>query len=114
MTLGLNHHNVAVFDGHNDLLTRLWLSDQADSVQAFIHEQLSGQLDLKRCQQAGFAGGIFAIFLPPFAYVKQHHPDKLFDQHADDFTQPQIEQICGLGALGGGDDLIDLDPFFCL
>ncbi|MGE8645875.1 dipeptidase [Acinetobacter vivianii] len=94
MTHGLNHNNVAVFDGHNDLLTRLWLSDQADPVQAFIHEQLSGQLDLKRCQQAGFVGGMFAIFLPPFAYVKQHHPDKLVDKNAEDFTQQQIEQIC--------------------
>ncbi|RPE28134.1 membrane dipeptidase [Acinetobacter sp. BIGb0102] len=94
MMHGLNHNNVAVFDGHNDLLTRLWLSDQADPVQAFIHEQLSGQLDLKRCQQAGFVGGMFAIFLPPFAYVKQHHPDKLVDKNAEDFTQRQIEQIC--------------------
>ena len=94
MTHGLNHNNVAVFDGHNDLLTRLWLSDQAGPVRAFIHEQLSGQLDLKRCQQAGFVGGMFAIFLPPFAYVKQHHPDKLVDKNAEDFTQQQIEQIC--------------------
>lgn len=94
MTHGLNHDKVVVFDGHNDLLTRLWLSDQADPVQAFIHEQLSGQLDLKRCQQAGFVGGMFAIFLPPFAYVKQHHPDKLVDKNAEDFTQRQIEQIC--------------------
>lgn len=94
MTHGLNHDKVVVFDGHNDLLTRLWLSDQADPVQAFIHEQLSGQLDLKRCQQAGFVGGMFAIFLPPFAYVKQHHPDKLVDKNAEDFTQQQVEQIC--------------------
>lgn len=94
MTHGLNHNNVVVFDGHNDLLTRLWLSDQADPVQAFIHEQLSGQLDLKRCQQAGFVGGMFAIFLPPFTYVKQHHPDKLVDKNAEDFTQQQVEQIC--------------------
>ncbi|WP_420838575.1 dipeptidase [Acinetobacter vivianii] len=94
MTHGLNHNNVVVFDGHNDLLTRLWLSDQADPIQAFIHEQLSGQLDLKRCQQAGFVGGMFAIFLPPFTYVKQHHPDKLMDKNAEDFTQQQIEQIC--------------------
>ncbi|WP_445403960.1 dipeptidase [Acinetobacter vivianii] len=94
MTHGLNHNNVAVFDGHNDLLTRLWLSDQAGPVRAFIHEQLSGQLDLKRCQQAGFVGGMFAIFLPPFAYVKQHHPDKLVDKNAEDFNQQQIEQIC--------------------
>ncbi|WDZ53063.1 dipeptidase [Acinetobacter vivianii] len=90
----MNHNNVVVFDGHNDLLTRLWLSDQADPIQAFIHEQLSGQLDLKRCQQAGFVGGMFAIFLPPFTYVKQHHPDKLMDKNAEDFTQQQIEQIC--------------------
>ncbi|ENU90826.1 hypothetical protein F971_03751 [Acinetobacter vivianii] len=94
MMHGLNHDKVVVFDGHNDLLTRLWLSDQADPVQAFIHEQLSGQLDLKRCQKAGFVGGMFAIFLPPFAYVKQHHPDKLVDKNAEDFTQQQIEQIC--------------------
>lgn len=94
MTHGLNHDKVVIFDGHNDLLTRLWLSDQADPIQAFIHEQLSGQLDLKRCQQAGFVGGMFAIFLPPFAYVKQHHPDKLVDKNAEDFTQQQVEQIC--------------------
>lgn len=94
MTHGLNHDKVVVFDGHNDLLTRLWLSDQVDPVQAFIHEHLPGQLDLKRCQQTGFVGGMFAIFLPPFAYVKQHHPDKLVDKNAEDFTQQQIEQIC--------------------
>ncbi|UUM27833.1 dipeptidase [Acinetobacter colistiniresistens] len=99
MTYGLNHHKVAVFDGHNDLLTRLWLSDATDPVQAFTHAQLAGQLDLKRCQQAGFVGGMFAIFLPPFAYVKQHHPDKLFELQADDFSQQQMEQIC-LAQLG--------------
>jgi len=26
--------------------------------------------------------------------VQQHHPNKLFDQNASDFTQQQIEQIC--------------------
>ncbi|MFV8104138.1 membrane dipeptidase, partial [Enterobacter cloacae complex sp.6730515] len=62
--------------------------------QAFIQEGLAGHLDLKRCQQAGFVGGMFAIFLPPFHYVKQHHPNKLFDQDASDFTQQQIEHIC--------------------
>ncbi len=94
MKQGLNHSKVTVFDGHNDLLTRLWLSDQADPVRAFIHDHLPGQLDLNRCRQAGFAGGMFAIFLPPFAYVKQHHPDKLVDKNAEDFTQQQVEQIC--------------------
>ncbi|MFV5370723.1 dipeptidase [Acinetobacter pittii] len=86
--------HIPVFDGHNDALTRLWLSDYPDPVHAFIHERLAGHLDLKRCQQAGFIGGMFAIFLPPYSYVQQHHPNKLFDQNASDFTQQQIEQIC--------------------
>lgn len=86
--------HIPVFDGHNDALTRLWLSNHPDPVHAFVHERLSGHLDLKRCQEAGFMGGMFAIFLPPYNYVKQHHPNKLFDPNASDFTQQQIEQIC--------------------
>lgn len=86
--------HIPVFDGHNDALTRLWLSDHSDPVHAFIHERLAGHLDLKRCEQAGFMGGMFAIFLPPYSYVQQHHANKLFDQNASDFTQQQIEQIC--------------------
>lgn len=86
--------HIPVFDGHNDALTRLWLSDYPDPVHAFIHERLVGHLDLKRCQEAGFIGGMFAIFLPPYSYVQQHHSNKLFDQNASDFTQQQIEQIC--------------------
>lgn len=72
----------------------MWLSDHSNPAQAFIHDRLAGHLDLKRCQEAGFVGGMFAIFLPPFAYVQQHHPYKLFDQTSSDFTQQQIEQIC--------------------
>lgn len=94
MKHSLNHDKVAIFDGHNDALTRLWLSDDTDPVHAFINECLVGHLDLKRCQQAGFVGGMFAIFLPPFNYVKQHHPNKLFDSQTTDFNQQQIEQIC--------------------
>lgn len=87
--------HIPVFDGHNDALTRLWLSDHPeDPVHAFVHERLSGHLDLKRCQEGGFMGGMFAIFLPPYSYVQQHHPNKLFDPNASDFTQQQIEQIC--------------------
>ncbi|WP_109439591.1 dipeptidase [Acinetobacter haemolyticus] len=90
----MKHGKFPVFDGHNDVLTRLWLSDHSNPAQAFIHDRLAGHLDLTRCQQAGFVGGMFAIFLPPYSYVQQHHPNKLFDQTASDFTQQQIEQIC--------------------
>ena len=66
-----------IFDGHNDLLTRLWLSSADDPVHDFIYGTLPGHLDLKRCRQAGWMGGLFSIFLPPYAYVKNNHPDKL-------------------------------------
>ena len=55
-----------VFDGHNDVLTRLWLSDSPNPAQAFLQQRLAGEMDLQRCQMAGFSGGLFAIFVPPF------------------------------------------------
>ncbi len=83
-----------IFDGHNDLLTRLWLSASADPVHDFIYGTLPGHLDLRRCRQAGWMGGLFSIFLPPFAYVKQNHPDKLSTASESDFTPQQIVDIC--------------------
>ena len=35
-----------IFDGHNDLLTRLWLSSAVDPVHDFIYGTLPGHLDL--------------------------------------------------------------------
>ncbi|WP_228284670.1 MULTISPECIES: dipeptidase [unclassified Psychrobacter] len=84
-----------VFDGHNDLLTRLWLSAAADPVHDFIYGTLPGHLDLQRCQQAGWLGGLFSIFLPPYGYVKNNHPDKLANQSNTDFTPQEIVDICG-------------------
>ena len=83
-----------IFDGHNDLLTRLWLSSAEDPVHDFIHGSLPGHLDLKRCQQAAWMGGLFSIFLPPYAYVQNHHPDKLSNPSNQDFTPQEIVDIC--------------------
>ncbi|WP_296244499.1 MULTISPECIES: dipeptidase [unclassified Psychrobacter] len=89
-----------IFDGHNDLLTRLWLSASDDPVHDFIHGALPGHLDLQRCRQAGWMGGLFSIFLPPFAYVKNNHPEKLskalgLNLNSDsDFDPQQIVDIC--------------------
>ena len=82
-----------IFDGHNDVLTRLWLSPAQDSVHAFLNERLVGEMDLQRCQQAGLLGGMFAVFIPPFSYVKQHHPEKIVDLTADEFTHAQMIEI---------------------
>ncbi|WP_201511797.1 dipeptidase [Psychrobacter alimentarius] len=83
-----------IFDGHNDLLTRLWLSSADDPVHDFIYGTLPGHLDLKRCQQAGWMGGLFSIFLPPYAYVKNNHPDKLANSSNSDFTPQEIVDVC--------------------
>lgn len=87
-----------IFDGHNDLLTRLWLSPNADPVHDFIHGTLPGHMDLQRCRQAGWMGGLFSIFLPPYAYVKNNHPDKLLTPSgsgsASDFSPQQVIDIC--------------------
>lgn len=83
-----------IFDGHNDLLTRLWLSSAEDPVHDFIHGTLPGHLDLQRCQKAGWMGGLFSIFLPPYAYVKNNHPDKLSNSTNSDFKSQEIVDIC--------------------
>ena len=83
-----------IFDGHNDLLTRLWLSSADDTVHDFIYGTLPGHLDLARCRQAGWMGGLFSIFLPPYAYVKNNHPDKLSNPSNSDFTPQEVVDIC--------------------
>lgn len=54
---------VPVFDGHNDLLLRL---QQAPERRAAIWLEGGGggHLDLPRMRAGGFAGGLFAIFVP--------------------------------------------------
>ncbi len=51
------------FDGHNDVLLRLW-KHGGDAVAAFLDGESKGQLDLPRATQGGMAGGLYAIFVP--------------------------------------------------
>jgi membrane dipeptidase len=55
---------VPVFDGHNDALLRLYRRGGADAPQTFLEGDDKGQLDLPKARQGGFAGGLFAIFVP--------------------------------------------------
>jgi membrane dipeptidase len=52
------------FDGHNDALLRLFKRKGEDAPRAFLHGEEKGQLDLPKAMQGGFAGGMFAIFVP--------------------------------------------------
>lgn len=55
---------VPVFDGHNDVLLRLMRRSGRHPERAFLEGESIGHLDLPRMRQGGFAGGLFAIFVP--------------------------------------------------
>ncbi|WP_332461098.1 dipeptidase [Acuticoccus mangrovi] len=51
-----------IFDGHNDVLLRLWQRDRTGA--RFLSEGTDGHLDLPRARRGGLAGGLFATFVP--------------------------------------------------
>lgn len=56
----------AVFDGHNDVLLRLWANAAkgADPVAEFADGIDSGHIDGPRAKKGGLAGGLCAIYIP--------------------------------------------------
>lgn len=54
---------IAFFDGHNDFLLRLLGADNRQD--CWLGNTGKGHLDLQRMKASGFAGGLFAIFVPP-------------------------------------------------
>lgn len=56
----------AVFDGHNDVLLRLWLHAEkgGDPVREFVDGTPSGHIDGPRARAGGLIGGLCAIFVP--------------------------------------------------
>jgi membrane dipeptidase len=55
---------VPIFDGHNDVLLRLYRHGGKDAPRAFLEGGAEGHLDLPHALQGGFAGGLFAVFVP--------------------------------------------------
>jgi membrane dipeptidase len=55
-----------VFDGHNDVLLRLWRNMKAggDPVAEFKHGTPAGHIDAPRAKKGGLAGGLCAIYIP--------------------------------------------------
>jgi membrane dipeptidase len=58
---------VPIFDGHNDGLSRFYRHGGTDAPRAFLDGREGGHLDLPKALQGGFAGGLFAIFVPSSA-----------------------------------------------
>ncbi|WP_345798989.1 dipeptidase [Albimonas sp. CAU 1670] len=54
-----------VFDGHNDVLLKLWRAEEeGKSPEDLFIEGAGGHLDLPRMQAGGLGGGFFACFVP--------------------------------------------------
>ena len=65
-----------VFDGHNDVLLRLWTNARSgiDPVAEFREGTDQGHIDGPRARAGGLAGGFCAIYIP-----SEEHPMRVVD-----------------------------------
>ena len=80
---------IPVFDGHNDILLRLFKNPgQRDAI--WLTGEGKGHLDLPRMRAGGFAGGFFAIYIPsPHAHDAPDY-DLMMDAPPYDLPLPDL------------------------
>ena len=79
---------VPVFDGHNDVLLRLYLSGGENPEAGFVDGDGAGHLDLPRAMAGGLAAGLFAVFVPPSRSDKDGDPDAMMRRSRYDVPLP--------------------------
>ncbi|MCV0427844.1 MAG: dipeptidase [Roseibium sp.] len=75
-----------VFDGHNDTLLKLEIDAIKGGNRNFFERSDTGHLDLVRAQEAGFAGGLFAMFVPS-------NPDQDFSSPFDPKDPANYQEV---------------------
>lgn len=91
------------FDGHNDLLLNLWLHHRDNPADAFFGGIASGHLDYPRMVRGGFAGGLFALFVPPDDYLEAHAPARARERLTpQEIRWQQLGILKALVAASGG------------
>ena len=99
-----------VFDGHNDALLRMYMKKDGDPIAGFISGD-AGHIDLPKARAGGFAGGMFAAFVPPISEKGSAAPDsdlplsmppEMEMNHARAVTIAQIALLLKLEAGSGG------------
>lgn len=89
-----------VFDGHNDTVLRLW-QDRLP-IQAFVDGVEAGHLDLPRARRGGFAGGLFACFVPSVRGSESEQPrtpDQAYAQRVTMALAARLRWLERAGAL---------------
>ncbi|THD82984.1 membrane dipeptidase [Aliigemmobacter aestuarii] len=76
-----------VFDGHNDILLRLLLAPD-NRRRIWIEGEGQGHLDLPRMRAGGFAGGMFAIYVPSPAESDPPDYDAMMDSPPYEIALP--------------------------
>ncbi len=79
---------VAVFDGHNDVLLRLYLKGKDEPEADFVDGDGVGHLDLPRAMAGGLAAGLFAIFTPQLRGDADADVDTMMRQPVYDVPMP--------------------------
>jgi membrane dipeptidase len=73
-----------IFDGHNDVLSKLHATHPLDPADAFINGY-DAAIDLPKSRAGGFAGGFFAIYIPP---LEVDHDARTAAMTADSYDLP--------------------------
>src|SRR3954470_5799282 len=84
---------IPIFDGHNDVLLRLFNKRRPQAEQLFLNGEQEGQLDYPRAKAGGFGGGMFAIFVSSKDEVGDI--DELMRGQSYDVPMPQVMQSPG-------------------
>ncbi|MGB2495410.1 MAG: dipeptidase [Candidatus Puniceispirillaceae bacterium] len=78
-----------VFDGHNDVLSKLYVTHPLDPAAAFINGY-EAAIDLPKSRAGGFAGGFFAVYIPP---LDVDHDARTAAMMADSYALPLPPQL---------------------
>jgi len=111
----MKQRNFPIFDGHNDTLVNLHLPERGKGRSFFVRSEV-GHIDLPRAREAGYSGGVFAVYVPacsPASILNSDvkksdsgilpRPDGSLDVgYARDFTIAVVARLLRLEAESGG------------
>lgn len=108
-----------IFDGHNDTLLKLEIEALKGRTVDFFDRNDGGHVDRVRASEAGFAGGLFAMFVPsnpeqdftkPFDPKNPANYQPVPQKQALDFTMRLLERAEEIAARSDGSVVICTSP----